>query len=92
MFLDANRNGTQEAGETGAQGVTVLLDGRYPTKTDAQGRFEFPLVSAGDRTLTVLNETLPLPWIAQGDARTRLTVRLRDTAVLSIPVTRQGTE
>lgn len=92
LFLDANRNGIQEAGEGGAAGATVMLDSLYTAKTDAQGRFEFPFVAAGERTLTVLNETLPLPWIAPGEARTRLTVRLRDTAALAIPVTRQGTD
>lgn len=90
VFLDTNRNGLQEAGEGGAQGATVLLDGLYTAKTDAQGRFEFPFVASGERTLTVLNETLPLPWIAPGEARTRLTVRLRESVLLAIPVTRQG--
>jgi hypothetical protein len=89
VYLDANRNGSQEAAETGAAGVTVYLDGRYATRTDAQGRFEFPFVSPGARTITVLNETLPLPWDAGAHADTRIEVRVRESTRVAIPVQRR---
>lgn len=88
VFLDANRNGTQEASERGAAGVTVHLDGRFATRTDAQGRFEFAFVAPGARVVTVLNETLPLPWEVPRDAERRLEVQVRESIEVRIPVVR----
>lgn len=86
VYLDANRSGKQEASEQGASGVTVLLDNRYAVRTDAQGRFEFPFVAAGTRTVTVRNDTLPLPWSVVDDGQVKITVRLREETKLAIPV------
>ncbi len=90
VFLDGNRNGSQEAGETGAAGATVYLDGRYATRTDAQGRFEFSFVAPGPRVITVLNETLPLPWEIGERAQTRVEVVVREATRVAIPVVRRG--
>jgi hypothetical protein len=90
VFLDANRNSRQEASEGGAAGVTVYLDNRYTVRTDSQGRFEFPFVAAGAHVITVLNETLPLPWTAASDGRTPVEVRVREDVQLTIGVIRQG--
>jgi hypothetical protein len=90
VFLDANRNGHQEASEGGAAGVTVYLDNRYTVRTDSQGRYEFPFVAAGPHVVTVLNETLPLPWIATNDGRSPVEVRVREDQHLNIGVVRQG--
>ncbi|MGE3452010.1 MAG: hypothetical protein AB7I06_11465 [Burkholderiales bacterium] len=92
VFLDANRNGRKEAGEGGAAGATVYLDGRYATRTDAQGRFEFPFVAVGPRVITVLNETLPLPWEIGDRAETRVEVIVREATRVTIPVVRRGPE
>lgn len=88
VYFDVNRSGTREASEGGASGVTVYLDNRYAVRTDAQGRFEFPFVAAGGRTVTVRNETLPLPWSVVDDGSVKVTVRLREDTRLSIPVQR----
>jgi hypothetical protein len=90
VFLDANRNGHQEASERGAAGVTVYLDGRYATRTDAQGRFVFPFVATGARVVTVLNETLPLPWDVGRNAQTPIEVRVRESTRVAIPVERRA--
>jgi hypothetical protein len=90
VFLDANRTGAQEAGETGASGVTVYLDGRYAVRTDSQGRFAFPFVAPGKHAIVVLNETLPLPWEAGERGETRLEVAVRETTRLAIPVVRRS--
>jgi hypothetical protein len=90
IFLDANRSGKQEAGEQGASGVTIFLDGRFAARTDSQGRFEFPFVAPGNRTLTVQDETLPLPWSSGDRAEIRIEVRVRETIRVDIPVVRRG--
>lgn len=92
VFLDANRNGRQEAGEGGAAGVTVFLDNRYPTRTDAQGRYEFPFVASGSHAITVLRETLPLPWIPAGESTLGVDVPVRGSLRLDIGVVRQGND
>lgn len=86
VYFDANASGTQDASETGVPGATVALDNRYVVRTDAQGRFSFPFVASGPRTVTVRNESLPLPWAVVGDGQVRVDVRLRGTTALSLPV------
>jgi hypothetical protein len=88
VYFDANRSGTQEASETGAPGVTVYLDNRYAVRTDSQGRFEFPFVASGPRTLSVRNDTLPLPWAVVDQGQVKVDVRIRENVTLSIPVQR----
>ena len=88
VYFDANRSGTQEASETGVPNVTVVLDNRYTVRTDNQGRFEFPFVAIGPRTVTVRAETLPLPWNVVDEGQTRVDLRLRDSVTLTLPVQR----
>lgn len=88
VYFDANRSGTQEASETGVPNVTVVLDNRYTVRTDNQGRFEFPFVASGPRTVTVRPETLPLPWNVVDEGQTRVDVRLREGVTLALPVQR----
>ena len=90
VFMDANRNGRQEAGETGPVGVTVYLDNRYAARTDGQGRFVFDFVASGNHTLTVLRETLPLPWVPAQDQAIPVEVRVRDNLRLSIGAVRSN--
>ena len=70
------------ASETGAPGVTVTLDNRYATRTDAQGRFVFAFVGAGARTVGVRNDTLPLPWSVVNEGQARID-KVRDLAALA---------
>lgn len=86
VFFDLNRNGTQEASETGVAGVTLFLDNRYAVRTDDLGRFSFPFVAIGPRTVTLRSETLPLPWTTVDDGQAQVDVRLREGTRLSIPV------
>ena len=92
VFLDGNRSGAQEASEAGAPGVTVTLDGRYVSRTDAQGRFEFDFVATGTHVITVQNETLPLPWSVEDDGKTKVEVRVRDTVRVAIGAQRRSPE
>lgn len=89
VFLDTNRDGIQEANEIGALGVTVVLDGRYITRTDTAGRFSFPLVTPGKHHLNISNETLPLPWIAAEDGGISAEVRVRDRTQVNIGTVKQ---
>jgi hypothetical protein len=86
VFFDANNSGVQEASETGVTNALVYLDNRYAVRTDAQGRFEFPLVAPGPRTITLRNDSLPLPWSAPDEGQARIDVRLRESTRLMLPV------
>ena len=82
--LDANDDGRRDANETGVANVTVLLDGRFSARTDVQGRFEFPLVSAGKHTITVMPDNLPLPWVVGGDGKREIMVSTRETTMIDL--------
>ncbi len=88
VYLDDNRNGRLDAIEARAGNVSVMLDGRYATRTDAQGRFEFPFVVPGPHTVQVVAETLPLPWMMPADEVSRIEVTPRETIRLQIGAAR----
>ncbi|WP_374221286.1 hypothetical protein [Variovorax sp. E3] len=90
VFFDANRDGQQQAGEGGAAGIEVLLDGRYRAVTDRDGRFEFPLVTTGRHQLTLMLDSVPLPWGAASDSGMSVDVPLRGQATAEIPVVKVG--
>jgi hypothetical protein len=62
VYYDADASGRREASEAGVPGVTVILDRRFVTRTDAQGRYEFPAVVAGEHVIEVSSDNVPLPW------------------------------
>jgi hypothetical protein len=84
VYLDSNENGRFDAGETGAANVTVILDGRFSTRTDSNGRFDFPAVAAGHHVLTVQGDNLPLPWVVSNEGRTEVEVGTRDRVDVNI--------
>ncbi len=88
LYLDANENGQWDAGEAVAAHVTILLDNKFPVRTDIQGRFEFSLVTAGPHVLTVVPDNLPLPWTVEGTAGRQIIVRLRETTTIEIGASR----
>lgn len=89
VFLDANGNGRADPGEERLAQVTVVLDGRYGVRTDAQGQFDFPFVSVGEHRLTVLPDNIPLPWGLGDAAERQLIVRQRETVQAAFGAARQ---
>jgi hypothetical protein len=90
VYLDANNNGIFDAGEAGAANVTVLLDGRYSTQTDARGHFDFPAVTAGRHVISVSSDNLPLPWVLAGGGRTEVRVSTRGRTEINIGAQRSS--
>ena len=62
VFFDADNNGRRDASDAGTPNITVVLDRRFVTRTDAQGRYEFPWVAAGTHVLQIQADNVPLPW------------------------------
>ena len=69
VFLDTNSNGRRDGNESGAANVVVVLDGRYTTRTDAIGNYQFSDVVSGPHVLTLVQDDLPLPWTMDVDRR-----------------------
>lgn len=85
VYLDDNGDGQRAASEQPAANVTVVLDGRYAVRTDAQGEFAFPRVATGTHRLTVVPDNLPLPWRLDGPAAERtVEVTVRDDARVDV--------
>lgn len=88
VYFDENADGTRQPTERPAAGVTVYLDGRIPATTDTQGRFHFPLVPTGTRSIRVMADSLPLPWSAEDGTALSVRVPVRGTGHIEIPLTR----
>ena len=90
VFFDANHNGQRDASEAGVPNISVLLDKRFVARTDAQGRYEFPFVVAGQHTLQVQIDNVPLPWAPVSLEAVKTTVHVRESTTLDFPLQRDG--
>ena len=88
IFYDANDNGRRDANEVGAANVTVLLDGKFATRTGSDGRFEFPFVASGPHSVVVVPDNLALPYSIANEGRREALVRTRETTTIEIPAVR----
>jgi len=88
IFYDANDDGRRAANEAGATNVTVLLDGKFSTRTNSEGRFEFPFVASGPHSLTVVPDNLALPYSVAREGRRDVLVRTRETTSIDIAATK----
>ena len=84
VFQDRNGNDRRDASEPGVADVTVVLDGRYVTRTDAQGRYSFAPVAAGRHSLLIQLESVPLPWTPTSQAAQAVWVDVRQTRRLDL--------
>jgi hypothetical protein len=84
VYLDNNKNQHQDASETGATNLSVVLDGRYSIQTDAQGKFAFNYVVAGPHTLEVISDNLPLPWQLEGPQKIAVQVHTREITTVNV--------
>ena len=88
VFFDADANGRREASEGGVANVTVILDRRYVSRTDAQGRYEFPAVAAGDHLIELSSDNVPLPWSPAAREPLKASVLVRQGTTYDLPVQR----
>lgn len=89
VFLDENADGRRNAGEQVVPNIAILLDGRFSTQTDAQGRFSFPSVVTGTHVIEASPDTLPLPWQFAPEASTQtIDLGVRDRVDIEIPARR----
>ena len=89
VYYDANNNGRRDASEQGAANLTVILDGRFGTRTDKDGRFEFPLLASGTHAIVVIPDNLALPYSISNEGRREVIVHTRETTNLEVAATKQ---
>jgi len=88
VFYDENRDGIRQASERAAAGAVIYLDRRYRKVTDRNGRFEFTPVPVGQHNISIAVEDLPLPWGLDDESPRPLSVNIRESASVSIPLVR----
>lgn len=89
VFFDTDWNGQREASEGGVANVTVVLDKRYVTRTDAQGRYEFPSVAEGSHMLEISSDNVPLPWSPVLREGIKIRIAVRESSVQDFAVQRE---
>jgi len=89
VFLDANGNGLRDGNESGAANILVVLDGKFTTRTNAFGAFEYPNVASGPHVLTVLQDELPLSWTIDTERKITARVSTRETTHIDIGAKRR---
>jgi hypothetical protein len=90
VFIDKNKDGIFQAGETGLASVELFLDSIYPIKTNTQGEFVFNRVGAGEHYIFIDETLLPLPWSTGGKEQWAIKSQLRSTSVINIPISTIG--
>ncbi len=82
VFLDENQNGRYDLNETPIKDIVVILDGRFQTETDANGRFDYWPVAAGDHFVMIGVEDVPLPWGLEDDKPQKVFVSVRSQGIV----------
>jgi hypothetical protein len=90
VFYDLNGDGQDDAGEPGAGGMRVELDGGHVQTTDARGRFGFGSLAPGEHSVALVSGELGVSILASNDALRRLVLPARGTLDVSFGVTNFG--
>jgi len=59
VYIDTNDNGVQDQGETGVEGVTLVLEDGTQVITDLYGMYSIPALPPGDHLVGLDPRTLP---------------------------------
>jgi len=86
VFVDANGDGVRQASEAGVEGITLFLNSVYPLVTNARGEYSIPNVGLGEHFIFIDESTLPLPWALSNGEYLPISVHLRQTSRVDIPI------
>lgn len=89
VYFDTNNNNRREASEAGVPDVAIRLNGRFITRTDNQGRYEFAAVVAGMHRLEIVADNVPLPWSPVQREPQPIEVLVRGTAAIDFALRRE---
>ena len=88
VFLDENQNNRYDLNETPLPNIVVILDGRFQTETDADGRYSFVPVSSGSHSVSIAIQDVPLPWGLADQKPVPVVVPIRGQAEVDFALTR----
>jgi hypothetical protein len=90
VFNDINRNGSQDKGEEGVKGVTLLLEDRSTVVTDENGYYQFPRVEVGGHMVTLDTRRIPAEYSIISPQSERIDVRLRQSVKVNFELIAVG--
>lgn len=88
VFFDENNDGRRQPLEKKAVNIELVLDGRISAQTDSNGEFEFRQVASGSHRVEFSLGSIPLPWEVSSNFDPDVTVKLRDTMAVEIPLSK----
>lgn len=90
VFIDTNGNGLDDAGEVGAGGIQIILDGKRETTTDASGQYSFAINGGGAHSIALAPATLGENLRATTASERPVELRGRKSLLVNFGVTTQG--
>ena len=90
VFVDENGSGKYEQGEKTVSGALLLLENGKVAKTDAYGSYTFINPSAGDHTITLKLESLPVQYLPAVPLKKDIVVYEGITYTYDIPLKQES--
>jgi hypothetical protein len=88
VFEDIDDNGEFSANDKGIQGVTIILEDGTKVTTDGSGKYSFPHVSAGEHTIALDLESLPIYYLPKTALTKKITLFEGVCYIYNIPLKR----
>lgn len=88
VFEDVNGNGEYDRGDKGIRGVIITLENRKEVTTDDMGRYSFSNASAGEHTLALDLNSLPVYFLPEAAITKEITLFEGVTYIYNIPLKR----
>lgn len=86
VFEDVDGNGGYSREDIGLEGVGFILDDNIRVLSDSSGSYSFPNVNAGEHTVTLDLETLPIHYLPKAAIKEHITIYEGVTYIYNIPL------
>lgn len=86
VFSDKNGNGKYDSKEKGIEGILITLEDGKKATTDNQGKYAFPNARAGEHTITVDLNSIPINYLPQTTLTKKITLFEGVTYIYNIPL------
>lgn len=88
VFIDEDHNGVYDQGDTPVRKAVLFLEDSTKSNTDWTGRYSFPKISAGEHTVTLDINSLPLDYLPAVPLTKTIQLQEGSTFYYNIPVKR----
>lgn len=90
VYSDLNGNGEDDPDEPGVAGMNIIADGKETVQTNANGRYRFDSLEAGEHVINLVSETLGVTVRATNSTRRQVFLSARQTLTVSYGVNNSG--